>query len=163
MVSPELLRRYPFFAGLSMEQITTLAKLADEVSVAADHYLFREGDELERFYIVREGKVALIIGLMALGDRTSVAELAAKEREIVIGTVGAGEVLAWSALAPPYRATASGKTQAPCRLIGFDCAALRPLLVANPELGYLLMQKVVQVARDRLNDMHNESLAYAAE
>ena len=35
MVSPELIRRYPFFAGLSYEQIVTLAKAADAPLVPA--------------------------------------------------------------------------------------------------------------------------------
>ena len=63
MVSPELIRRYPLFAGLSMEEITILAQAAQEMTVEADHYFFHEGDELDRFYMVIEGKVGIIVDI----------------------------------------------------------------------------------------------------
>ncbi len=40
MVSLELIRRYPFFAGLSYENIVALAEVADELSVSPGHYFF---------------------------------------------------------------------------------------------------------------------------
>ena len=61
MISPELIRRYPFFAGPSNSYIATLAKLADEVSVDTGHCFFREGDELKKLYLVVEGAVGLVI------------------------------------------------------------------------------------------------------
>ncbi|MCG8350701.1 MAG: cyclic nucleotide-binding domain-containing protein [Chloroflexales bacterium] len=163
MVSPELLRRYPFFAGLSMDQITSLAMAAEEVEVAPDTYLFREGDELNQFYIVVEGRVALSIGLLERGDRTSVAEVAVRSREMVVSMVGASQIMAWSALVPPYVATSSGKTLTACRLIAVDCSELRANFEEDAQFGYLMMRKVAQVIRDRLQDMHHESLAYSAE
>ena len=38
MVSPELIRRYPFFSGLNMEQINFLAKVADEKILEEGEY-----------------------------------------------------------------------------------------------------------------------------
>jgi hypothetical protein len=37
MVSPELIRRYPFFAGLDYDQLVKLAKVAQEYKVEAGH------------------------------------------------------------------------------------------------------------------------------
>ena len=45
MVSPELLRRFPFFAGLSEEQINQIAMISEEERYEADEYLFQEGEE----------------------------------------------------------------------------------------------------------------------
>jgi len=33
MVSPEVIRRYPYFSGLSMERISILANIAEEVDI----------------------------------------------------------------------------------------------------------------------------------
>ena len=41
MISPELLRRYPFFAELTHEQLVALAMTADEFEFAADHKFFQ--------------------------------------------------------------------------------------------------------------------------
>ena len=46
MVSLELLRCYPFFGGLDTDQLNILAKLADEMTVEAEHIFFREGDSV---------------------------------------------------------------------------------------------------------------------
>ena len=45
MISVEQLRRYPFFAGFSADQIERLANISEEHSVDAEHYFFYEGDE----------------------------------------------------------------------------------------------------------------------
>ena len=63
MISPELIRRYPFFAGLSGEQIRLIADLADEEIVETGHYFFHEGEALDGFYLALEGAIALVIEL----------------------------------------------------------------------------------------------------
>ena len=55
MVSPELLRRYPFFAGLSHDYLSKLAKMSEELAVEEGHYFFHEEDELDTFYLTLEG------------------------------------------------------------------------------------------------------------
>ena len=61
MISPELLRHYPFFAGLSNEQIVFMAKFSSELIVEEDHYFFHEGDTLNNFYLVVEGVAAIVV------------------------------------------------------------------------------------------------------
>jgi hypothetical protein len=45
MVSPELLRRYPFFGGLSMEEISLLAQMGEEWSARWGRAKFSAGRE----------------------------------------------------------------------------------------------------------------------
>ncbi|HIC89596.1 MAG TPA: Crp/Fnr family transcriptional regulator [Anaerolineae bacterium] len=151
MVSPELLRRYPFFAGLDMDQITILARSADEVTVETGHYFFHEGEELSSFYIILEGAVAIVF------------ELPQHDREIVISTLGPGDVFAWSGLVPPHSSTASGKALTWCRVLSFDCREIRKSFEEDWHFGYLMMEKAAQVIRGRLRDLRIESLAYLAE
>jgi hypothetical protein len=44
MISPETLRRYPYFAGIGSESLRELAMMAEEKRIAADAVLFRAGD-----------------------------------------------------------------------------------------------------------------------
>jgi CRP-like cAMP-binding protein len=151
MVSIELLRRYPFFAGLSREQMTLLSKAGSEEKVKAGHFFLHEKDETYYLYLVIEGKVSAVV------------ELPGRDKEIVIGTVGPGDVFAWSALVPPHTATASVKALEPCHVVAIDC---RPLLEAfedDPRFGYQMMMKVAQLTRNRVNTMTTEVLAYLAE
>lgn len=160
MVSPELLRRYTFFAGFSMPQIVALAKLAEDIEVEAGHSFFEEGQQLDQLYLLIEGKVGIIVSLLEHGSRAVVPELASKEREVVVSTIGPGEGFAWSALVPPHEATSTARALSPCRVVAFDCVELRPQLEADPQFGYRMMQQINQVMRERLRAMRNESLAY---
>lgn len=162
MVSPELLRRYPFFAGLSMDQITTLAKAGDELTVDAGHFFFHEGDKLEHVYLAVEGAVAIVMELPAGDVMHTVSEQLLREMEttdVVVSEVATGEVFGWSGLVAPYEATAGAKATEDCRVVAFDAEQLLPQFEADCDLGYAVCQKVAQVIRQRLTDSRLESLA----
>lgn len=149
MISPELVRRYPFFAGLNMEQITTLAKAADELSVEPGHYFFKEGEELSCFYIIYEGQVGIVVNLPSLG------------KEVAVSTLGPGDMFGWSALVPPYETTAPAKAMTRCRVFCFDCRAIRAGFSQDWQFAYIMMERTAQIIRERLRDLRIESLAYA--
>jgi CRP-like cAMP-binding protein len=162
MISPELIRRYPFFAGLSYEHILTLAKVADEVTVRRGHYFFHDGDELSHFYLNLEGEVVIAIDLPKQDETYKLAEVVTREFEtkaVTVITIEPGEVFGWSALVPPHTATSNGKAVTSCRVLAFDCLKLRPSFEEDSEFGYLMLQKAAQVIRSRLRAMRIESLA----
>ena len=150
MISPEVIRRYPFFAGLSVDQVNTLARAADEEKVEAGHFFLHEGDEVPYMYLILEGTANVLI------------ELPTRDREIIVSTIGSGEVFAWSALVPPHKATASVKASAPCSVVAIDCRKLLEAFKEDYQFGYVMMTKAAQVTRDRIAGMNIEFLAYLA-
>jgi CRP-like cAMP-binding protein len=167
MVSPEIIRRYPFFAGLSQEYLVTLAKNANEERVNSGHRFFGEGDELNAFYLVLEGAVGIGI---AVPDPAVSQGLAGqligevKTKDVTVSTVGSGDVFGWSALIPPTCSSAAARSVTPCRVITFDCRELLRLFQEDCSFGFLMVQKAAQVIRERLRDMRIESLAlYASQ
>ncbi|MBN1219730.1 MAG: Crp/Fnr family transcriptional regulator [Anaerolineae bacterium] len=165
MISPEVLRRYPFFAGLNYDHLVALAKVAEELVVETDHYFFHEGDSLDHLYLVVEGAVAIVIEVPARDVEHKLAEQFTgdlKTDEIVLSAVGPGEVFGWSALVPPPEVTNSGKATTPCRVIAFDAKELLKIFERDYNFGYLMIQKMAQVVRGRLRDMRTESLAHLA-
>ena len=150
MISPEVIRRYPFFAGLNMDQTTTLARAGYEEEVEAGHFFLREGQEVPYLYLVVEGMVTILI------------ELPARDEEITVSTVGPGQVFAWSALVPPHNATATVKATTPCRVVAVDCRELLEAFEQDYQFGYVMMTKAAQVTRDRIAAMTIEVLAYFA-
>ncbi len=164
MISPELLRRYPVFAGLSHENIVTLANCAEEKSIEKEHLFFHEGDELHEMYLVLEGAVGVIMELPAQNVTHTVANQLTSEYEtedVVLSAVGPGEVFGWSGLVAPYETMAGAKTLTPSRVVAFDCVALLEAFQADCQFGLIMMQKTAQVIRDRLRDRRMESLAQA--
>jgi CRP-like cAMP-binding protein len=149
----ELIADSPLFAGLTTAQLELLAGCARNEHADDGTMLFREGDPADRFYLVRQGAVAL--------------EIAAPGREaLVVGTFGDGEVVGWSWLFPPYRWHFDGRVTGPAGLIAFDGACLRGKCDADHELGYLLMQRFaasmverLQATRLQLLDVYGQPVA----
>ena len=162
MISIELLRRYPFFAGLREDYMAALAQSACEEFVDEGNYFFQEGDILDHFYLVVNGIVEIVIEVPDRGEvQTQTRQLTGnlKNHAVVVSTVRSGNIFGWSALVPPSKSTAGAKAGTPCRVVSFNCAALGPLCDEDHEFGHLMTQKAARVIRDRLRDMRVESLA----
>ena len=59
MVSPELLRRYPFFGDLTDAQLKSIAMISEEVEVPEVTHLFSEGHSADHLYLLMNGSVDL--------------------------------------------------------------------------------------------------------
>ncbi|MCJ7702550.1 MAG: cyclic nucleotide-binding domain-containing protein [Anaerolineales bacterium] len=149
MITPELISRYHFFADLDLDQLNNLAKIGEGITTETGEYIFHEGDELHSFYIVVEGAIGIV-------------HEKEKEPDTVVSAVGPGHIFAWSSLVPPHIATASAKALTPCWLITFDCKKLLHIFQKDCKFGYQMMQKIVQISRDRLLDARIESLVFMA-
>jgi CRP-like cAMP-binding protein len=161
MVSPELLRRNPFFAGLSHEQIQLTAQLADEVEVEAGHVFFREDNALDKMYMLLDGAVAAFLEVPDRSQQQPVSgQLTGdvRTREAVVTTYGAGEVFGWSALFQPPTATSGAKATSRCSVVAFDALQLLGLFEQDCQLGYLVTRKAAGLMRQRLRDLRIESL-----
>ncbi len=133
----DLIAEHPFFRGLDPEHLDVIAGCAQNVRFQAGEFLFREGDEADRFFLIRHGRVAL---------STYIPERGA----ITIQTIGAGEVLGWSWLFPPYRWHFDARALEVTRAIAFDGKCLREKCQADPKLGYELMRRFASIMVDRL-------------
>jgi CRP-like cAMP-binding protein len=137
MISPELLRRFPYFADVSAETLREVAMISEEVVVPAGKVLFHEGDKAESLYILVEGEIDIDFTLGNGEQRT-------------VDTVVAGELSMWSALVAPYRSTAVGTTRKDCRLIAIHAERLRELCEKHTHLGYRLLVSVTKLLATRL-------------
>jgi signal-transduction protein with cAMP-binding, CBS, and nucleotidyltransferase domain len=54
-----LLSDHPFFKGLDPQKLQFLAGCASDVRFEEGEFLYREGDEANNFFVIREGKVAI--------------------------------------------------------------------------------------------------------
>lgn len=162
MISPYFIQRYPFFSGLSHAQMAALVSVAQESRVETGHYFFHEGEKLEKFYLVLYGHVSIVIEVPTQDAwQTPSGELGRQlqTKATAVSDVGPGQVFAWSALLPPYRATAGAKAATACQIVSFNCLELLELFEEDCRFGYIILQKVAQVSRDRLHDLHLEFLA----
>ena len=134
---PEGIIAHPFLKGLSAHQLQILGDCAMEVAFSAGERLFREGDPANRFYLIVEGEVVL--------------ESDAGERDpVLIQTLGAGEVLGWSWLLPPYYWQFNARAVRPTKAVFFYGTRLREACERDHDLGYELMKRTAAVVIQRL-------------
>ena len=98
MISPEILRRYPFFGSLSDAQIKAMAMIAEEETISKGAVICEEGKPARAFYLLVDGGVSLYY--------KSDEEFNPKSRkDFLVGEINPGEVFAISALVEPYKYT----------------------------------------------------------
>lgn len=137
MISPETLRRYPYFAAIGDESLKKVAMIADEATVPAGHRMFSEGDPAESLYIIVRGEVNIQYELGSGELRT-------------VDTLVPGDLLVWSALIEPYKTTAVGTTTKETQLVKICGPRLRALCEEDPLLGYRLTIQVAKLLAHRL-------------
>lgn len=123
-----ILAEHPFFKGMEERYLELLTGCASNVRFEAGQFIFHAEEEANRFYLIRQGKVAL--------------EAFAPERgSIVILTLEEGEVLGWSWLFPPHRWKFDARVVEATRAIALDGACLRRKSEENHDLGYEFMKR----------------------
>ncbi|MCJ7711899.1 MAG: cyclic nucleotide-binding domain-containing protein [Chloroflexi bacterium] len=126
-----------FGAGLCPETVARLAEIAQMRVVEPGDEVTREGMVTEALSIVVSGRVAL---------RTLVPE----RGMVTILTVEPGDVVGWSAIVPPHRATSTGIAIEPVMLVELPGERLRVLLRSDSSLAASLYPRVLQVVSRRL-------------
>lgn len=139
MISLELLRRYPFFAGLDERELKSIAIISEHVQTSAGTILFEEGQTADAFYLLLEGSVALSFN-SPLDPHV----------QIHVDEVNPGEPFAISALIPPHTLTHTARATTACQMIRVHAAGLRALCENDWKLGYILMRQVAAAAMERL-------------
>ncbi len=137
MISPEVLRRYPYFAGVSEESLKAVAMIADEKAVPAGTQLFSEGDPADSMNIVVHGEINVQY-VLGNGERRTV------------DTLVDGDILGWSALVEPYKYTAVGTTSKDAQFVTIRAQKLRDLCDKDPLLGYRLTTQIAKLLAHRL-------------
>jgi CRP/FNR family transcriptional regulator, cyclic AMP receptor protein len=112
--------------------------------------LFHEGDPANQFYLIESGRIALEAHEPADGT-------------VLIETVGAGEVLGWSWLFPPFVWHFQARAVEPTKAVVLSGAHLLVAAERNHEFGYELMKRVAQVVIERLQFTRKRLLAEEIE
>jgi CRP-like cAMP-binding protein len=109
-------------------------------------HLLAEGADTPFLAIIEQGRVALRLRIPERGERMTFA------------TIEPGEVLGWSALVPPYRATAEAVAIEETHVLAFDATELRDLLAHEPEVATALLPIVLEAVAHRLTTSWHQLL-----
>lgn len=140
MVGLDALRKSDIFGGLSDEDLIAIAKIAREETYNAGVIIFRENEPSGDFYIVNEGRVAVLID-------------AGRSGQAVVSIVDCHQSFGWSALIPPHTRTGTTKTLERTRLIVISGLGFRALPKPNCCTYCAVMEKVAALISHRYVDL----------
>jgi CRP/FNR family transcriptional regulator, cyclic AMP receptor protein len=130
------LAEHPVVASLEPDHVEFLSGCTKNVRYAAKDYLFREGDEADHIYLVRQGKISL--------------EIHAPQGTTVVETLHHGEAVGWSALFPPYQWHVDARAMKEAVVFAIDGACLRKKLQDDHSFGYAFTSTMLRVVHRRL-------------
>ena len=135
--TPGSLRDTWFGTRLPEAALVRLETLARPASYAVGAEILREGDPTRDLGVVVRGRVALRLRVPERGPTS-------------ILTVEEGDIIGWSVVIPPNRATSSVIALAPTDLLLIDGTALRAALDADPVLAAAVYRSLLEALANRL-------------
>ncbi len=143
MISPELLRRFPFFNFMNDAQLKAVAMIAEEKAYSSGEEIVANNTPASKLYFLVDGSASYYYIVTSEHDPYY-------KKEYYISDFNPGEIFGISALIEPYIFIASVRAEKPCRLIEIDASALRALCEVDAELNCGLLRAVAKAAMERL-------------
>lgn len=141
---------HPFLAGMNRTQLALLTDCAMAAHFETGQTILREGEFANRCYLIETGKVVV-------ESRDSVGE------PLVIETIGAGDLLGWSWMFPPYVWQFTARAVEPTSAIFFYGAMLRAYCEKDHSFGFELLKRISAVMVRRLQAAHKQMLSLHAD
>jgi len=141
-VATEALQRLELFAGLPPDVLARIAPMAAEERNPDGTLLFSEGASAKSLFLVLEGRISL--------EKRVQLGRTGTPRRASIEIVGPGHAVGWSSLVAPHEYTSSGICQGETMVLVISGERLRRLMAEEPAAGYLILQRVASIIRERL-------------
>src|SRR5688572_29357638 len=119
MTHADLIAEQAFLTGLRPMNLERLSYYAKRSVFRAGQRIFSEGGRADRFWVIREGHVQLDTHVPGRADA-------------VVETLGAGSVLGWSWLFPPYIWHFGAVAVTQCLTVEFDGPGVQGLCDRDP-------------------------------
>ena len=140
---------HPFLKDLPPPIFKKLADSGMVMRFPAGQRIFIEGDPANRFYLIVTGTVVL-------------AAPAPEGRPVTLQTIGAGDVLGWSWLIPPYSWLFDATAETDVEAIFFYGTRLREECENDHDLGFELMKRMSTIVVHRLQAVRRKLVTLAA-
>jgi CRP/FNR family transcriptional regulator, cyclic AMP receptor protein len=122
----EMISKVPLFAGLSKRDLTQIASLADEISLAEGRTMTREGEPGREFFVLLEGDAAV------------------RRKGRKVRTLGGGDFFGEIALVSERPRTATVVAETPVRALVVTDRAFRSLMKQEPRIQAKVLEAVIE-------------------
>jgi CRP/FNR family transcriptional regulator, cyclic AMP receptor protein len=130
--------------GISGSQMQGLSGITREIDTRQNEWLFREGEQAEKVFVLKQGAVEL---LTTVDDRF----------ELPISILRSpGDCFGSSAIIAPHIYSISARSATASQLFAIDQQGLLKLFQEDHELGYIVMTNLAEHLLDRLRETRQE-------
>lgn len=131
------LAAHPFLHDLKPRSLSAIATYSNHVVLGAGERVFDVDGPADRFWLLLDGRVNLDLHSPGRGD-------------LLVETIGPGDILGWSWLFPPYRWQFGAVAVEDSRAIVVEAKSLRLLCSLDNTLGMAMYERFAKVAIHRL-------------
>lgn len=137
MVQKSDLQSILLLEGLPESLLEQMALCVGARDYSRGSVIFEEGSQAREFYMLKEGKVLLEVEI-------------ARDIIISLGSIKRGYSFGWSSLVPDGVHTTYAVAVEPCQVLSITGERFLQVLEREPAAGYLVMKRVFEVFRRRL-------------
>lgn len=157
MIAIDQLREFTIFSDVHPAQLEKIAQVVRLIDISPGDVIARQDDPALNLYGIIRGEVQLsltfIYRVLKADIKSRTGELdrvKTREKQIVVDTVGPGEVVGWSSMLEAGRQTATLTCTQGGRLFCISADKLKDICRKDLATGYELMCKLLQTVSGRL-------------
>lgn len=135
----EVLKRCPFVRELDNEQLKMMAQITSEEVYEAGDNLVKQGRTIDKLFVIEEGLVGIYLEVGPMNLR-------------MLQSASNFEVVGWSSMLPPYRASNTVKAMETTKAVVFNAKELMDMCEANPIIGLKVHRGLASVVAVRLRN-----------
>ncbi len=140
----ELLANTAIFRDLNDDELRQVARICDVVKMKWGEYVFREGDEGDRLFLIADGAVRISRNVPGTGEEA-------------ITVLKKGECFGEMAMLDPSTRSTDAIVDSRCELLTITREDFEGLLEADLELAYKVLRAIIRLLSERLRKT-NENL-----
>lgn len=134
----DFVREHALFEGMDSAQVEFIAGCGELHRFAAGHYLARENEPADYFYLLLEG-------------RAMIETHRHNQPPAPLLTLNDGDVIGWSWLVPPYRWQFDVRAVSDLRSVRLDGRCLRQKCESDTRLGFELLRRLAAMMAARIH------------
>ena len=147
----QTLKKCGLFGELSDDELSSISDLGRIERFATGDMIYRQGDIVNKLYILSEGQVSLSRSFEIGNDRQAdrvVYTLRESPNRRLLGS--------WSTLVgEQHIQLCSAKCDKPTKVVSFNSADLRELISKNMKIRIKILEKLVVILRERLESSYS--------
>ena len=138
MATIEDLKAIVILNYLTDDMLTRMVPMIDLLRFQQEDRIFNEGDDADRFHMLKRGKVLLE---QRLSDQITVS----------VSSIKPGFSFGWSALLEQEHYTSDAVCAEPCDILSIRSPKIKKLMDEDHSLGYRLSQRILHVVKKRFD------------